>query len=121
MRLASRIHRIGTDVNSYLIEDFSGSRLWMLACPAKCMSWSGSIIHTLHVPAVDALFVGDALTSGNVLLGSAGRDPRPLRSIHRARWRRFPNWRPYPPTGSCLDTERLGGTGSQRQSGWFDR
>lgn len=48
---------------------------------------SPRIIHTpghtpgsvaVHVPAVDALFVGDALTTGNVLTGERGPQPAPF-------------------------------------------
>ena len=50
----------------------------------------------VHVPAVDAVFVGDAMTTGNVLTGETGHGPRLSRSIRRVRWRRWPNWRPWP-------------------------
>ena len=32
----------------------------------------------IHVPSVDALFVGDALTTGNVLTGATGPQPAPF-------------------------------------------
>jgi glyoxylase-like metal-dependent hydrolase (beta-lactamase superfamily II) len=32
----------------------------------------------VHVPAVDALFVGDAMTTGNVLTGERGPRPAPF-------------------------------------------
>jgi glyoxylase-like metal-dependent hydrolase (beta-lactamase superfamily II) len=31
-----------------------------------------------HVPAVDALFVGDAMTTGHVLTGAVGPQPAPF-------------------------------------------
>jgi glyoxylase-like metal-dependent hydrolase (beta-lactamase superfamily II) len=62
----------------------------------------------VHVPPMDALFVGDAMTTGNVLTGERGPGRRHSRSTRTLRWPRWPNWRPCRPPGCCPGTERHG-------------
>ena len=57
-----------------------------MAPPSTCLG-SPRIVHVpghtpgsiaVHVPAVDAVFVGDALTTGHVLTGAQGPQPAPF-------------------------------------------
>ena len=53
----------------------------------------------IHVPSVDALFVGDALTTGHVLTGATGPAPAPFTMDPARRGSHSPGSRPSPPRG----------------------
>ncbi len=69
----------------------------------------GSI--ALHVPAVDAVFVGDALTTRHVLTGHRGCSRLRSPTSRRSRWSPLIGWRVWMPRGCCPATAGHGRAG----------
>ncbi len=74
----------------------------------------------VHVPTVDAVFVGDTMTTRDVLTGEVVDDPRPSRSSRRRLVRLSQVWRPYRRPGCYPVTGRRGTVGSPTHSRSFD-
>ena len=87
---------------------------------------SPRIIHTpghtpgsvaVHVPALDALFLGDTMTTRNVLTGVTGPSRRRSRSSRSRLSRRSAGSRASMPPGCCLGTGQRGTAAFPRRSG----